>query len=347
MSFTNYYFLFLFPFIIILFFIGIKGIFDYEERKNKFASIHLFDKLRLKDKSLQQKVSLIIWLVIFSLTIISLARPLGQQVNKEIEETGRDIVIAFDISDSMRANDLNLSASYAESVQVADITGITRFDGAKKIIKKIVENLNSDRVALVAFSDYAFSLAPLTNDYEIFSSFLDNLDFSFSNNGSTNIGEAIEVSAKRFNKNNKDEAKIILLISDGEDQNRDLIEKAKQAKEKGIIIYTIGIGSNEGSKIPLGKDIYGNEVFKTYLGDNVITKLNDKALKEISALTGGKYFQVDDNLTNYVINEINRIKSSNYKSTKKPQYQELFQFFILLIFILLIIESLLPLIFKR
>jgi Ca-activated chloride channel family protein len=347
MRFYSPLYLILLPLVIVLYIVGRQGIKSFLDRRDRYINRESFLKLKLADNTPELNTSLFLSVLIFFLIIISLARPLGPARNKEFESSGRDIVIALDISDSMKANDVNLSGSYAESIQAGGLFGISRFEGAKKIIRNFVRQLENDRVSLVAFSGSAFPLSPLTNDYDIFLSFLNNLDFSYSESGSTNIGEAIEVAARRFKSGEKSDTKILIIISDGEDQNQGTIQKAMDAKRKNIIINTIGIGSVKGSRILIGKDFYGNEIYKKYQGQDVITSLNDKALKEIAEATGGKYFQVNDqDISRELYNQVRKVKPNNFKRVNTVEYQELFQLFLFAGIFLLTIETALPLLLK-
>jgi Ca-activated chloride channel family protein len=333
--------------VILLLFTGIKSIKSFIKRRNQFINSETYIKLKLPENTREKYISLIIILSVIALLIISLARPLGKEINKEFEGSGRDIVIALDISDSMKANDVKLSGSYAEYIQAGDLSGLSRLDAAKKIVKGFIKLLETDRISLVSFSDDAFPLSPLTDDYDVFYSFLNSIDFSYSGNGSTNIGEAIKVAARRFKADDKSESKIIIIISDGEDHNQDTIDQAKEAKKNNIKIFTVGVGDEKGSRIPLGKDFYGNEIFKKYLDQDVITRLDNKSLKEISALTGGTYFQVkEEDISRDLYKQVNKVAVNKFKPVRNIEFQEFFQVFIFLAIILLTIETGIPLLMK-
>ncbi|MBC7475950.1 MAG: VWA domain-containing protein, partial [Candidatus Sericytochromatia bacterium] len=343
MKFYNPYYFYLLPLLVVLYFIGITGIKDYIKRKHLFINTIASKKLDIKDNTKKKYTSIILWLIIIFFLIIALARPQGKVTSSNIEESSNDIVIAFDISDSMKTTDANISGSYSDNAEIGDLNNLSRFEASKKIIKGFVKTLSNERISLVIFSDIAIPLFPLSNDYQDFNSYLNNLDFSYSSGGGTDIGNAIEISEKRFYEKNKSSAKIIILISDGEEQNKNAVEIAKKAKENNVIIYTIGVGSKKGSKIFLGRDPYGEPFYKTYLGQDVISQLNDKLLIDIAKITGGKYFEIkNEDISEQLFDSIEKIKSNNVRTKSNIQYEEFFQIFILLAIILIMFEIFMP-----
>lgn len=338
MKFVNYQYL-LFLFLIpVLFFIGISGIKNFIKRRNQIINSGNFVKLGLENNTGEKFLSVFLWLAIITMTVIGLSRPIGGEIFTETEDNGKDIVIALDISDSMKARDVTLSGSYSEFGVRDDLKDLSRLEAAKKVIKGFVRNLEGDKVSLIAFADSAFPLFPMSNDYETFYSYLANVDYSYINEGGTDISNALNVAEKRFF--NKEKSKIIVIVSDGEEQNDKAIEKTKDLYKKGIKIITIGIGSRQGSKIYLGKSIYDENLYKTYLGQDVITKLNDQVLKDIAKQSDGKYLELgNENISDNISNFINNQKQNNTVSTKKIKvYDELFQGFTLIALLLIICE---------
>lgn len=339
MSFKNPEYLLLLFILPLLAYISFLGIKNFLYAKNILINTTNFKKIGLTTNLNEKYLSIFIWLLSIGLIVFSLAGPIGGEIYNEIEDTGKDIVIALDVSDSMRARDVTISGSYSDLAIREDLSDLSRFDASKKVIKGLIKNLKGDRVSLVAFSETAFPLSPLGNDYDSFISYLNSLDYSYLNEGGTNIDQALEISEKRFI--NKDKNKLIILISDGEEHNNKAIERAKHLSEKNIKIITIGIGSKEGSKILLGNDIYDEPQYKTYLGQEVITKLNDSLLKDISKITGGIYFQLgNENISPYITNFIDKDKSPSNSKEKIKTYNEYYQVFTLIALILIFLEIL-------
>ncbi|GIW21195.1 MAG: BatB protein [Candidatus Sericytochromatia bacterium] len=251
--------------------------------------------------------------------IISLSRPLGNLKDVKYITGNKEIVITLDISSSMKAEDI-----YSED----SFTQISRFEAAKILINDLIEKLKDD-VSLSVFSDNYIPLTPLTQDYELIKSFLNNIDIE-NISGGTNIYLAISESIKRFS--NSDKEKIIILISDGENNSDFKIELPKNIK-----IITIGIGSKFGAKIPEGINIFGGKEYKTYLGRYIITELNEDTLKEIAKAGNGKYYFFENkNISKEIINYISSIKNTNIEKEASLR-NEIFFVFLIISFLLLLL----------
>jgi Ca-activated chloride channel family protein len=336
-------FLFILPF---LFFIGWKGIIEHKKRILRFIKTPALKKMGIKVNFKEKKLSLYLWMIIFFLIIISLSRPVGGDTEVTFKSEGKDIVVLLDISESMKVNDVNIPVgNYSDYIDTGERYGLTRFTAARKIIYDLTDYLKGERISLVAFSDESFPLSPLTNDYKMFKSFLESLDFSYSNGGSTDIKQALITAEKRFYNIEKKSGKIVFLFSDGENQNSEnIINTAEELKKSNIIINTISLGMTQGSKIPeSGKDIFGKQRYKTYLGSEVISKPDEELMKQLAQSSGGKYFKVEkENIAKLLFEEIKKTKSdTNYleKSTKKT---EIFQIFLLIALIFYIFDLFLP-----
>lgn len=337
MIFVNPQYFFLLLLIPVFLYLGLKAINNYKSRRLKIINKVNFNKIGLKDNINEKYLSTYLWLAIILLTIFSLARPTGVEIFSETEDEGRDIVVAIDISDSMKATDATISESYSELTIRENSTNISRLSAAKKVIKGFVRNLPGDRVSLIAFSDTAFPLSALSTDYDSFYSFLSNVDSSYINEGGTDIYNALEVSEKRFF--NKDNAKFIVIVSDGEEHNNKAVEKAKDLFKKNIKVISIGIGSKAGSKIYLGRDVYDQPMYKTYMGDDIITRLNDGVLKDIAKESAGRYFELgNSNISANISNFIEQTKSFSTSTKKIPQYEELYQIFVFIVILLIMAE---------
>ena len=323
------------------YYLGLLGIKNFKQRRLKLINNRNFNRIGLKDNIKEKQISIYLWLIIIALSAFSLARPTGGEFFTETQDDSKDIVIALDISDSMKAMDISLSGSYSDYTLQEDLKNLSRLSSAKKVIKGFVKNLSGDKVSLVAFSDSAFPLSPLSNDYNSFNGYLDNLDYSYINEGGTDISNALEVAEKRFF--NKDKTKIIVVVSDGEEQNNKAVEKARDLAKKNIKVISVGIGSRDGSKIYLGKNVYDHPMYKTYMGQDIITKLNDKVLKEIANESKGRYFElgnenISDSINNLINSYQNKLLNNNINSQKIHQYEEMYQIFVFLAILLIMTE---------
>ena len=209
------------------------------------------------------------------------------QWGSEIQETskkGLDLVFSVDVSKSMKALDFSTPTDY-----------ISRLDATKYLISNFVEKRKTDRVGLVEFAGESFVASPLTLDHSVFQNFLKEISSDDLAKQGTNLAEALEISLARLEiKNDKERSKAIILFSDGDETvNSRIQDIAKVTRDKGVKIYTIGVGSEKGMPIPDGRDEWGDIIYKKYHGKIVLTKLNPEPLKEIAKITGGEYFHAE------------------------------------------------------
>lgn len=256
--------------------------------------------------------------------IIALAQPRWGKELQEVKKEGIDIVVCLDVSKSMDAEDIKPS----------------RIERAKDQISLFIENLTGDRIAIIPFAGKSYVQTPLTDDYGAAKMFLSLLNTNSIQQQGTNIGNAIENAMKLFRKESKH--KVIILVSDGEDLSKDAIDKAKKAAKSGAIIYSLGIGTTEGSTIPM-KDENGNTVYaKDDKGNIILTKLDVATLSKIATITGGKFYPITPRQSEIydILKNINSMEKSKYSSKEFLRYKEQYKYFALMALILLFIENL-------
>lgn len=232
------------------------------------------------------------------LVLVALARP--QRTNEQVEQwsEGIDIALVIDISESMQIEDFKPN----------------RLEAAKRTARSFIAGRDQDRIGLVIFSGDAYSLSPLTTDYELLYKFIDEeIDFNKIENRGTAIGSAIAVGTNRMRESDA-VSKVMILLSDGDNTagNIDPITAAELAAAYDIKIYSIGIGK-EG-KVPFGKDFFGRPNY-------VENTLDETTLREIAKIGSGEFYRVSDNeaLMNVfkLIDEYEKaeIKETRYKNT--------------------------------
>lgn len=228
-------------------------------------------ELKWKPENLLRFVPHLIMALIFSLAIVALARP--QKTNEKVEQwtEGIDIMLVIDISESMQLMDFRPN----------------RLEAAKKVARDFISGRFQDRIGLVVFSGDAYSLSPLTTDYDLLFNFIEDISFKMIQSRGTAIGSAIAVGTNRMIESETN-SKVMILLSDGENNagNIDPITAAELASSFDIKIYTIAIGK-EG-KVPGGKDMFGN----TRYYDNT---LDETTLREIAKIGDGRFYRVSDN----------------------------------------------------
>ncbi len=275
----------------------------------------------------------VLFILSYTFLITALADPQIGTKLEDVKREGVDIIIALDVSKSMDARDIVPS----------------RLEKAKHEIAKLIDLLQGDRIGLVAFSGIAHIQCPLTLDYSAAKLFLQMMDTQLIPVPGTAIGLGIKEAMKGFSQK-EHKHKVLILITDGEDHESEPIKMAEEAAKEGVVIYTIGIGSQQGVPIPLF-DGSGNPTgYKKDRNDNVITtKLDVTALQKAAFLTNGKYYISSSGEAELkdIYEEINKMEKKELGSKKFSHYEDRFQIFIIIALIFLIIEIFLPLRTKR
>ena len=265
-------------------------------------------------------------LVLFSLILLifAVANPqIGTRV-QEVKQTGIDVFIALDVSRSMLAQDIKPD----------------RLDQAKYQISTLINKLRGDRIGLIIFAGEAFVQFPLTTDYSAANLFLSAVDINSVPQQGTAIASAINLATKSFDYKTSTQ-KALVIITDGEDHEGDIMQAVEAAKEKGIKIYTIGLGSPTGVPIPV-YNAQGQQVDykKDENGNIVLTKLDESTLKQIASAGDGKYFQAAtyDDYLDRIYNDLSSLEKTEFGVRKVTDYEDRFYYFLAPAIMLLVIE---------
>lgn len=261
---------------------------------------------------------------LFALIIIALLGPSFGNDSKEIKSVGKDIMIAIDLSNSMNAIDIQPS----------------RLEKVKYELANIIEEFNSDRIGLIIFSSEAFVQCPLTYDQSALNLFTETLSSRLVPNTGTDFGPALSLALDKLDteKSNLDsKAKIIILISDGEDFGDKTSTVRAEIRDQGIKLFTLGVGTTQGSKIQDGTSFK-----KDQEGIDVVSKLNRNSLKELAARTGGEYFEINQrqNDVSRLINSINSVEGQLRDARMVDVSANKYIYFLLAALILLAIDML-------
>ena len=270
----------------------------------------------------------IFFILAYIFLVIALADPQIGTKLEQVKRKGVDIIIALDVSNSMKAEDIKPN----------------RLEKAKHEIAQFIDLLKGDRIGLIAFAGMAHLVCPLTLDYGAAKLFLQMMDTDLIPVQGTAIGDAIKVARKAFVQKER-KHKVLILITDGEDHEGDPVKEAKEAAKEGIVIYTIGIGSPQGVPIPV-YDQNGNEVgfMKDRNGNVVTTKLDMTTLQKIAFVTNGKYYMATSGQSELkkIYDEINKMEKKELSARKFSQYEDRYQIFALIGFIFILLEFFLP-----
>ena len=255
--------------------------------------------------------------------VISLVNPkIGTEL-KTVKREGVDIVFAIDVSKSMLAEDI----------------APNRIIKSKRIVSELFNNLGSDRVGIIAYASTAIPVLPITTDFSSARMFLESLNTDMLSSQGTSIAEAINLSKNYFNDENQTN-RVLCVISDGEDheiQNNNLSDIAKEA---GITIISIGVGSPNGAPIPIKE----NDIVKSYKKDDkgevVITKLNENILKDMATQTGGIYFKGDNtnSVVSSIVDELKEMDKQEFESKQFVSFKDQFQWFLFVGLFLIILD---------
>ncbi len=210
----------------------------------------------------------------FAFALAALARPQFGLKAMEVERSSVDFLIALDLSRSMLAEDMESKP---------------RLEAAKAGIGKLLDTLGSDRAGLIAFAGDAFLAAPVTQDHEAVKRNLEALDPSAIAKQGSDMAKAINLALKTFDAG-KYETKALVLVTDGEELQGDAMVAAREASRKGMLIFTVGVGSPLGARIPDRKGAGGLARFaKNEFGNDVLTRLNERMLQQLAASGRGTY----------------------------------------------------------
>lgn len=247
--------------------------------------------------------------------LIALINPqYGKGKQKAISE-GIEIMIALDISNSMRALDLDPEKD--------------RLKVAKMSIERLLNNLHGDKVGIVIFAGDAFVQVPMTTDYRTAKMFLSSVSPDMMTNQGTSIGVAIRRAMESFDLENGVN-KAIIVMSDGEDFEGDALIAAQDAKAKNVIVNTVGMGTSKGTVIPDFKNGKRIGLKKDEDGNTVMTHLNEGMLMQIAQAGGGSYTQAQGTYVNLdgLLESIKHIDKTEIDSQLYTDYEDQFQWFI-------------------
>lgn len=264
---------------------------------------------------------MVLFTIGFAAFVIGLCRPqIGAKLS-EHKTRGAEVMIALDVSNSMLAEDYSPN----------------RLERAKLAISRITDRLKEDRIGLIIFAGTSFVQLPITADYVSAKMFLSTISTGSVPVQGTAIGDAIQTAIRSFSLESE-KSRAIIVISDGENHEDDAVAAAANAKESGISVYTIGVGSPEGQPIPMD----GN-LLKDKDGQIVVTKLNEDALRSIAEAGGGAYIRAgnDEFGLNPILDDIDAMEAEEFNSIVFEEYNEQFMYFFVIAFVLFAIDMLL------
>jgi Ca-activated chloride channel family protein len=309
------------------------GLFVYAAERRRsalrvFIEAGLLSRIPVSVSTAKRRGKALMVLVASGFLILALTRPAWNPKPKTIERRGRDVVFLLDVSRSMLAEDLMPN----------------RLERAKLAIRDCLERLEGDRVALLAFAGTSAVKCPLTLDYGFFRMMLDRISVGSIGRGGTMIGDALRRAVDEVFDDQEKQYKDVILITDGEDHDSFPVEAAQKAGERGVRLLAIGLGDeNEGRRIPV-TDTSGARTFLKHEGREVWSRLDADVLRRMANATpGGRYLNVATgaiDLGDVYTKLVATAEKRALEAKTIKQYEEKFQVFLALAFVLLCAERL-------
>lgn len=292
--------------------------------KSNFADSNLIHSIFPETSNKRFRFKIILTSVGILFLVIALMDPLFGEEEIKVKREGIDIVYALDLSNSMDAQDVAPS----------------RLDKAKKIISESVERLGGDRVALIVFAADAYVISPLTNDYSAIQSYINSAETNLISQQGTNFGDVLIKSSELF-EGAPSTGKLLVILSDGEDNESSLSKAVDLAKKNKIHIASLGIGTKSGGPIPV--QMGGFEEYKMdRYGETVISKLDESSMKSLAESSSGVYIRI--NQTQAGLEDLHRYLNSLDKNVQdtamRKDKKHIFQLFLALGLLLIFIDTL-------
>ena len=294
------------------------ALYDRRRRLARFGDPATVATLMPDASTGRMKLKFILFTTAVILVILAAARPQFGSKLREQKSEGIEMMLAVDISNSMLAEDFEPN----------------RLERTKYAINKLFDGLEQDRVGVIVFAGDATVQLPITSDYRMAKAFAKWISPSMASVQGTSIGKALSLAEMSFSSGSGD-SRVIILITDGEDHEGNVMQAAERAAEQGIRIFTIGIGTPEGAPIEIG-----GEFIKDEKGDMVVSKLDEKMLQEIARITGGAYIRATKQSIGLdeIVRAINDMEQSELSTVRFEEYNEQFQYLIAVAFALLLVE---------
>jgi Ca-activated chloride channel family protein len=289
---------------------------------NRFGEFHLIHRLIPEFSTGRLVFKFVLLMIAFTFLVLALADPQTGSKMEKVQRKGIDVMIALDVSNSMLAEDIRPS----------------RLERAKQSISKLIDRLDGDRIGIIVFAGKAYNQLPITTDYGAAKMFLSAINTNIVPVQGTAIADAVDMATNSFGQSTHNKA--IIVISDGEDHQGDVLEKTEVAAKKGIVMYTVGMGIPEGGPIP----VYNGEIRTGYkkdrYGSTIITHLDESLLQRIASVGKGMYVRANNSEEGWqkVFDDLNKIQKSELESRQFSDYEDRFQYFIGFSLLFLIFE---------
>lgn len=292
--------------------------------RSKLSESTLFDQLAPGFSWARKYLKFTLLLLSLAFLFVAWANPQWGNKKEKVKAKSSDIFIALDISQSMMAEDISPN----------------RLERAKRLAINVVKSLRGNRIGLILFAGNAYLQMPLSSDFTAAQIFIQSANTNQAGTQGTAITEAIDLAQRAFEEGTQYQ-RALVVITDGENHDDEAIAKAKEARENGLIVFTIGVGTEEGGYVPYEER--GREQYKKDKdGVAIKSKLNLNLLRDLSDAGGGKYFliQQGEKIITDLQSEIERIEKQEVEQRSFTEYASYFQYFLAFGLLLMLVEYL-------
>ena len=272
-----------------------------KRKQSQFADKDLLKKLSPNQSVFKTILKIVVLCLAIACLTIALVNPKIGTKLETVKREGVDVVFAIDVSKSMLAEDV----------------APNRLEKSQQLVTQIINSLASDRVGIIAYAGSAFPQLPITTDYASAKMFLQNMNTDMLSSQGTAINEAIQL-AKTYYNDDEQTNRVLFIISDGEDHEGDSVNIAEEASEEGIRIFTIGVGTTKGGRIPIKRN------------GAVITRLQEETLKDIAKEANGEY--IYNKITKETVEKVTEILQNmdkkEFEAKQFADFKDQFQWFL-------------------
>ncbi|MBN2166293.1 MAG: VWA domain-containing protein [Marinilabiliaceae bacterium] len=289
----------------------------------QFGDINLLKKLMPEVSKNRPIVKFYLLMLALTILILMIAQPQFGSKLETVKRKGIEIMIALDVSNSMNAQDIEPS----------------RLERAKQAIAQMVDKMSNDKIGIIVFAGQAYTQLPITTDYPSAKMFLNTINTGLVPTQGTAIGLAINRAMVSFSQE-EEINRAIIVITDGENHEDDAIAAATKAYEKGIKVYTVGMGLPNGAPIPINPQ-KPSDFMKDRQGNVVISKLNEGMLQQIAMAANGNYIPANNirNGINKLIEELGELEKKEIEAKIYTDYDDQFPYLAAIVLILLLTEA--------
>lgn len=315
-----FYLLALIPVVVLLY---LALILWKKKTRKAFGDSELLEQLAPERSTAKPFVKLLLAVLIIASLSVGLVNPKVGTRLETVKREGVDIVFALDVSKSMLAADVRPN----------------RLEKSKQLVSRTLDKLVSDRVGMIIYAGSAYPQLPITTDYSAARLFLKTVDTDIIPSQGTAIADAIDMATGYYD-DEEQKNRVLVIITDGEDHEEGISEAVEKAREMGIKIFTVGVGTDRGAPIPDMRNGYNVGYKKDRNGEVVVSKLNTDVLRQIAKETDGAYVNGTNTreVVDFLMESISEMEKKEFEATVFSDYEDQFQWFLGLALLLLILD---------